>query len=108
MSLANIDPAIFAGDPQPLLYLGKNLLEKLNPSQREFKQADYPSARASLEALFQAFVLAKEVAPRHLNVQEGSLYQSFRSRLQAIIDRVELSTIQPATMPASSSKPYNC
>ena len=87
--LANIDPAIFAGDPQPLLYLGKNLLEKLNPSQREFKQADYPSARASLEALFQAFVLAKEVAPRHLNVQEGSLYQSFRSRLQEIIDRAQ-------------------
>ena len=85
--LAHLDPAIFAGDPQPLLYLGKNLLEKLNPSQREFKQADYPSARASLEALFQALFLAKAVAPGHPNVREGGRYQSFRSHLQKIINR---------------------
>ena len=87
--LANIDPAIFAGNPQSLLGLGDNLLEKLNPSQRDFKQADYPSARASIEALFQALFLAKEVAPRYLNLQEGSLYQSFRSRLKEIIDRAQ-------------------
>ena len=87
--LAHIDPTIFAGNPQPLLDLGTNLLAKLNPSQREFKQADYPSARASLEALFQALFLAKEVAPGHLNVREGGLYQSFRDRLQEIIDRAQ-------------------
>ena len=69
--LANIDPAIFAGNPQSLLGLGDNLLEKLNPSQRDFKQADYPSARASIEALFQALFLAKEVAPRYLNLQDS-------------------------------------
>ena len=88
-ALAHLDPAIFAGDPTPLLDLGTNLLAKLNPSQREFKQADYPSARASLEALFQTLSLAKEVAPRFLNVREGGLYQSFRSRLQEIIDRAQ-------------------
>ena len=87
--LAHLDPVIFAGDPTPLLALGINLLAKLNPSQREFKQADYPSARASLEALFQTLFLVKEVAPADLNVREGSLYQSFRSRLQEIIDRAK-------------------
>ena len=88
-ALANIDPAIFADNPQPLLDLGTNLLAKLNPSQREFKQADYPSARTSLEALFQTLFLAKEVAPGHLNVREGGLYQSFISRLKEIIERAQ-------------------
>ena len=87
--LAHINKAIFVGDPHSLLTLGDNLLAKLNPSQREFKQADYPSARASLEALFQALFLAKEVAPGHLNVREGGLYQSFRNRLQEIINRAQ-------------------
>ena len=87
--LAHLDPAIFAGDPQLLLTLGGNLLAKLDPSQRVFKQADYPSARATLEALSQTLFLVHEVAPGYLNVQDGGLYQSFRSQLQKIIDRAQ-------------------
>ena len=52
-ALAHIERDIFKEDPQPLIALGKNLLAKLDPNQREFKQADYPSAHASLEALSQ-------------------------------------------------------
>ncbi|MEM7382802.1 MAG: tetratricopeptide repeat protein [Bacteroidota bacterium] len=88
-SLEHLDPAVFAGDPQPLLDLGYNLLSKLSPSQREFKQADYPSAHASLEALLQTLFLAKEVAPGHLNVRDGGLYQSFRQQLKAIAYRAQ-------------------
>ena len=61
--LAHLDPAVFAGDPTSLTALGGNLLSKLDPSQREFRQADYPSARASLEALFHTFLLIQKVAP---------------------------------------------
>ena len=88
-ALAHLDPIIFEGDSKPLLDLGTNLLAKLNPSQRELKQADYPSARATLEALSQTLFLVHEVAPKNLNVREGSLYQSFQSRLQEITDRAQ-------------------
>ena len=87
--LAHLDPAIFAGDPEPLLGLGTNLLAKLNPSQREFKQAGYPSARASLEALFHTFLLVEKIAPGYLNVRDGGLYQHFRNHLQEIIERAQ-------------------
>ena len=86
-ALAHLDPAIFAGDPTPLQALADSLLEKLDPTKRDFSNNDYPSARASFEALFQALSLAKEVTPGPLNVREVDLYQSFRSRLQEIIDR---------------------
>ena len=85
-ALAHIERNVFSEDPQPLIALGQNLLTKLDPSQREFKQADYPSARASLEALSQTLFLVHEVAPGHLNVKDGSLYQKFREKLQAIAD----------------------
>ena len=75
------------GDPQPLLDLGTNLLDKLNPSQREFKQADYPSARATLEALSATLFLVHSVAPGHLNTRSRGLYQRFKDQLQEIIDK---------------------
>ena len=84
-ALAHIDPAVFEDNPQPLLELGDNLLAKLD-SKHEFKEADYPSARASLEALSQTLFLVREVAP-HLNAKDGSLYQKFQEKLQAIANR---------------------
>ena len=89
--LAHIDTAVFAdGDPQTLLTLGRNLLSKLDPSQRELSQADYPSACASLEAFFQTLLLVEKIAsPGCLHVQDDSLYQHFRSGLQKIIDRAQ-------------------
>ena len=86
-ALAHIERDIFKEDPQPLIALGKNLLAKLDPNQREFKQADYPSAHASLEALSQTLFLVRKIAPGHLNVRDHSLYQNFRRQLQAIADR---------------------
>ena len=89
-ALAHIDIAVFAdSDPQTLLTLGRSLLSKLDPSQRELRQEDYPSACASLEALFHTFLLIQKVAPDYLNVQDGRLYQHFRSSLQKIIDRAQ-------------------
>ena len=86
--LAYLHPDIFAGDPQPLLDLGNNLLAKLNSSQRQLKQADYPSVRAILEALSQTLLLVYQVASSK-SLRVRSLSQSFQNRLQEITDRVQ-------------------
>ena len=88
-SLGHLDPAVFAGDPTPLTALGEKLLKKLDPSKREFRQADYPSVRDSLEVLFQTLLIVQEIVPGYLSVREGGLYQNFRSRLQEIIAQVQ-------------------
>ena len=87
--LAHLDPDIFAGFPQSLLDLGTNLLAKLNSSQRQLKQADYPSVCAILEALSQTLFLVYEVASSKSNVRARRLYRSFQSRLQEITDRAQ-------------------
>ena len=87
--LAHLDPDIFAGSPQSLLDLGTNLLAKLNSSQRQLKQADYPSVRAILEALSQTLFLVYEVASSKPNVRAQRLYRSFQRRLQEITDRAQ-------------------
>ena len=88
-ALAHLDPAIFAGDPTTLQELADSLLKKLDPTKRDFSKNDYRSARPTLEALSQALLLLKKVAPRSFIVQEGSLYQSFRDRMKAIADQAQ-------------------
>ena len=87
--LAHLDPAIFAGDPTPLQALADSLLKKLDPTKRDFNKNDYRSARPTLEALSQTFLLLKKVAPRSFIVPEESRYQSFRDRMKAIADQAQ-------------------
>ena len=81
--LAHLDPAVFNQDATSLFRLAGNLLEKLQRSENSFTQKTYPTARITLEALFQTLFLAQKIAPApgQLEQKERSLYQNFSNQL---------------------------
>ena len=68
--------------------MGGNLLTKLDTSRRKFQQADYLSVRATLDALFQIFLLVHD-PQKSLNEPVRGFCQDFQQQLQEIADRAQ-------------------
>ena len=83
-SLEHLDLAVFNNDATSLFRLAENLLEKLKRSKNPFTPQTYPTARITLEALFQTLFLAQKIDPGQLDQKEGSLYQNFSSQLEEL------------------------
>ncbi len=88
-TLQHIDPQVFQGDPERLLQLSKQLLERLDAT-KSFLRATYPTYRPILYALHQALVLIHQITPSSLpTTQENGLYQRFKKQLEAIADAAQ-------------------
>ncbi|MCG8341022.1 MAG: hypothetical protein MI674_07180, partial [Cytophagales bacterium] len=80
-TLQNIDSDVFEGNPSTLIWLGKDLLAKLDPSSNKFTKATYSTHRSTLYALHQTLVLIQLIDPSQWD--EG-IYSQFKEKVEAI------------------------
>ena len=83
--LRHLPPEVFGSDPAPLTTLASQLLDKLDPQNCIFTQANYPTHGPRLDALYQALLLIQEKDPSSwVALQAGRPYEQFKSGLERI------------------------
>ena len=90
-TLQNMDSQVFDGDPEPLIRLGNDLLDRLDPRKNALIKKAYPTYRSTLYALHQTLVLIKLIGVQGQldSTKEQGLYRQFEAKIQALSDNTE-------------------